>query len=60
MWNDDLLVEITIACPKCEADVALAGGLDPDETMWMHEMECAEWQPEDELPLDRVSCVNRP
>jgi hypothetical protein len=39
--DDALFPEIHVVCPACAAAFRLGEGLDPYETLWMHEHDCA-------------------
>ncbi len=37
-----LFPAISVVCPACAGDLAVGAGLDPFETLWMHDLECPE------------------
>ena len=39
--DEALFPEIRVVCPACAAALLFGDGLEPYETLWMHEHECA-------------------
>jgi len=39
---EDLFPELSVVCPMCELEIDVPAGLNPADTVWMHEHECRE------------------
>ncbi len=39
---DDLYPTLSVVCPLCESEMDVAAGLNPADTLWMHEHDCRE------------------